>query len=134
MMSDDQIRQEEIKKDEPKQGWLLTYADMMTLLFAFFVMLFAMSSPDPVKMSQVEDAMKETKAEEINLNSQRNSMSNDIEQKYYGSYEKIRGAHEGVGVVSISRDACGNCFSQLPPQIIIEIKKSIDVIMSIINI
>ena len=40
------------------QEWLTTYADMMTLLFAFFVLLYSMSSPDPVKMSQIEDAMK----------------------------------------------------------------------------
>ena len=40
-------------------GWLMTYADMMTLLFAFFVLLYSMSSPDPVKMSQIQDAMDE---------------------------------------------------------------------------
>ena len=46
------------EKEEPKQAWLLTYADMMTLLFAFFVMMFSMSSPDPVKISQIQDAMQ----------------------------------------------------------------------------
>ena len=48
--------QAEIKEEQP---WLLTYADMMTLLFAFFVLLYSMSSPDPVKMSQIQDAMKD---------------------------------------------------------------------------
>ena len=55
-----QIQEEakaEIKEEQP---WLLTYADMMTLLFAFFVLLFSMSSPDPVKMSQMQDAMDES--------------------------------------------------------------------------
>ena len=51
--------QVEEEKKEEAQPWLMTYADMMTLLFAFFVMLYAMSSPDPVKMSQIEDAMLE---------------------------------------------------------------------------
>ena len=46
------------KEDNHGAGWLTTYADMMTLLFAFFVMLYAMSSPDPVKLSQIEDAME----------------------------------------------------------------------------
>jgi len=69
-MSDDQIRQEEIKKDEPKQGWLLTYADMMTLLFAFFVMMYSMSSPDPVKMSQIQDAMQKEAGKEGTIQSQ----------------------------------------------------------------
>ena len=42
---------------EESQPWLMTYADMMTLLFAFFVLLYSMSSPDPVKMSAMEDAI-----------------------------------------------------------------------------
>ena len=53
------IKEEAVSEIKEEQPWLLTYADMMTLLFAFFVLLFSMSSPDPVKMSQVGDAMKE---------------------------------------------------------------------------
>ena len=59
MMNDNIPIDQNEKNNGGDQPWLLTYADMMTLLFAFFVMLFAMSSPDPVKMSQIEDAMKE---------------------------------------------------------------------------
>ena len=40
-----------------EQSWLLTYADMMTLLFAFFVLLFSLSTIDPVKVSQLQDGM-----------------------------------------------------------------------------
>ena len=40
-----------------EQSWLLTYADMMTLLFAFFVLLFSLSTIDPVKISQLQDGM-----------------------------------------------------------------------------
>ena len=52
------------------QPWLTTYADMMTLLFAFFVLLYSMSSPDPVKMSQIEDAMKKEAGHDGTLKSQ----------------------------------------------------------------
>ena len=38
-------------------GWLMTYGDMMTLILTFFVMLFSMSTLDPVKMAEVGDAM-----------------------------------------------------------------------------
>ena len=44
-------------ESENSQPWLMTFADMMTLLFAFFVLLYAMSSPDPVKMAAIEDAI-----------------------------------------------------------------------------
>ena len=40
-----------------EQSWQITYADMMTLLFAFFVLLFSISSIDPVKVSQLKDGM-----------------------------------------------------------------------------
>jgi len=58
------INIEQIKEDakasiKEEQPWLLTYADMMTLLFAFFVLLYSMSSPDPVKMAQLKEGLAE---------------------------------------------------------------------------
>ena len=38
-------------KDEGLPIWMATFADMMTLLFAFFVLLFSMATIDPVKAS-----------------------------------------------------------------------------------
>ncbi|MCF7803992.1 MAG: OmpA family protein [Candidatus Marinimicrobia bacterium] len=47
--------------DEEDSGdaepWLLTYGDMMTLLMTFFVLLFAMSSIDPVKLEQFAEGV-----------------------------------------------------------------------------
>jgi len=49
-------------KEEVEEGlpiWMGTFADMMTLLFAFFVLLFSMATIDPVKVSAMQDAMIE---------------------------------------------------------------------------
>ena len=40
-------------------GWMGTYGDMVTLLMAFFVMLFAISDPDPGRLEEISKAMKE---------------------------------------------------------------------------
>ncbi len=41
------------------ERWLVSYADFITLLFAFFVVMFATSQTDKAKAKQVSDAVKE---------------------------------------------------------------------------
>ena len=41
------------------EGWMATFADMVTLLMAFFVLLYAMSDPDPGKFEDFGAAMQE---------------------------------------------------------------------------
>ena len=53
----DQFEDEIRGSIKEEQSWQMTYADMMTLLFAFFVLLFSISSIDPVKISQLKDGM-----------------------------------------------------------------------------
>ena len=50
------------KKEKPKapqedEGWLLTYADFITLMMAFFVMLVATMKPDAGKMEEVTSSI-----------------------------------------------------------------------------
>ena len=46
------------KGEEGLPGWFATYSDMMTLLFAFFVLLFSLSTLDPVKLAEFADGDK----------------------------------------------------------------------------
>ena len=47
------------KKDHGNhERWLVSYADFMTLLFAFFVVLFASSQADKKKQKQLAEAMQ----------------------------------------------------------------------------
>jgi len=52
---------------------------MMTLLFAFFVLLYSMSSPDPVKMAAMEDAIAKDAGIEGELKSQ-NQIKEELEE------------------------------------------------------
>ena len=40
-----------------------------------------------------------------------------IDERLLNAYKRIRGkVANGLAVVSVERDACGGCFSQIPPQ------------------
>ena len=43
--------------DPPGEDWLVTYADAITLLMAFFVMMFSISEPSPEKFDAVADSI-----------------------------------------------------------------------------
>ena len=46
-----------------------------------------------------------------------------IEARWLRLYERIRNnAHNGLAVVCVERDACGGCFSKIPPQRQIDIR------------
>ncbi|MCF7806891.1 MAG: flagellar motor protein MotB [Candidatus Marinimicrobia bacterium] len=72
-------------------GWLTTFADMMTLLMTFFVLLFAMSTLDPVKLEQFgqsfgeqQGSQKKTKKvslSQINMEVKKLVKSQDLQQQ-----------------------------------------------------
>jgi chemotaxis protein MotB len=45
-------------KHENSERWLLTYADLITLLLAFFVIMYGMSSADATKFSRLAESMR----------------------------------------------------------------------------
>ena len=73
-------------------------------------------------------AMDETQSEKSELEKNRNDLFNSIEPIKLQAYEKIRLNRDGTGMESIMGNACGGCYSQIPQQTIIEIKKSIEII------
>ena len=53
--------------DEGLPGWFGTFADMMTLLFAFFVLLAAISTIDPVKLQEMADGMGKSVGKKVKI-------------------------------------------------------------------
>jgi chemotaxis protein MotB len=51
-------RKKKIPEHENHERWLVSYADFITLLFAFFVVMFASSQTDKGKAQQVSDSVK----------------------------------------------------------------------------
>ncbi len=44
--------------DEDTDAWLITYADMVTLLLCFFIIMFAISTPDGEMIKKVSEALR----------------------------------------------------------------------------
>jgi len=77
-----------------------------------------------INRNDLEDAISETIHEQQALESNRKVIFKEIETGYTDTYERVRHAREGIGMASIINRACGSCFSQLPPQTVVEIKSN----------
>ncbi len=70
-----------------------------------------------LKQKELEDIVTETDKEEKTLVEKSNDNQKFIEERLVRAYKRIRkNARNGLAVVQIERDACGGCFSKIPPQ------------------
>ena len=70
-----------------------------------------------MKKAELEDIVAETKAEEERLREQARDLELNIEPRLLASFKRIRkSSRNGLGIVYVERDACGGCFSKIPPQ------------------
>jgi predicted nucleic acid-binding Zn-ribbon protein len=75
------------------------------------------------KRSELTDIVAETELEERELNQRSEQQQKMIEERLLIAYKRIRkNARNGLAVVSVERDACGGCFSYIPPQRQLDIK------------
>jgi predicted nucleic acid-binding Zn-ribbon protein len=82
------------------------------------------------KRQELEQIMSESEEEEKNLKKNREKQIKQIEERLYTAYEKLRkNAGNGLAVVVVTRDACGGCFNQVPPQRQLEIKEKKKIIV-----
>ena len=76
-----------------------------------------------VKKNELDDIINETEKDEARLLTKSKEQEQFIDERYLNAYKRIRcAARNGLAVVTIDRDACGGCFSKIPPQRQTEIK------------
>jgi len=103
-------------KKKPQQeegGWLTTYADMMTLLMTFFVLLFAMSTLDPVKLEQFGDSLGQNqgskkKTKKVSLSQINKEVKKLVVEQELQSQVKVRMDARGVTLEIASDLAFGS--------------------------
>ena len=70
-----------------------------------------------IKKGELDDIVAETEKEEERLVDKSDGNEKFIEERLLKAYKRIRkNARNGLAVVQIERDACGGCFSKIPPQ------------------
>ena len=75
------------------------------------------------KREELTSIIAETEKDEARLREKSKEQEQFIDERYLTGYKRIRNAaRNGLAVVTIDRDACGGCFSAIPPQRQMEIK------------
>ena len=70
-----------------------------------------------IKRNELTDIVAETELEEKSLMQKSEAQQHFIEERLLTAYKRIRkNARNGLAVVTVERDACGGCFSSIPPQ------------------
>ena len=75
------------------------------------------------KKKELNAIISDTKKEEKELLEKIEKYKSKINERLLAAFERIRkNARNGLAVVQIDRDACGGCFSTIPPQKQLDIK------------
>ena len=75
------------------------------------------------KKEELEEIVSETKAEEEKLRERAKNLELTIEPRLLNAFKRIRrNSRNGLGIVSLQRDACLGCFNKIPPQRQLDIK------------
>lgn len=70
-----------------------------------------------LKKNELEAIITDTEKEELELLEQAELLKVKVENRLLAAFERIRkNARNGLAIVQIERDACGGCFSMIPPQ------------------
>jgi len=80
------------------------------------------------KDAELKQKLDETEDEKIFLENEREKIIVRLKKPVYNHYERIRKARDGKGVAYVYNDACGGCFSTIPPQRLVEIENMTDFI------
>lgn len=69
------------------------------------------------KKEELDNIIAETEKEEQHYLQLREEAVQKLDERHYDAYTRIRNTFKnGLAVVTINRDSCGGCFSDVPPQ------------------
>lgn len=108
------------------EGWLMSYADMITLLVAFFVVMLSMSTLDQRKVEQFEKNISETllkKAAATPFEEVKNAIQKTIQKKELSKEISVHTDELGVQLDFSSKVLYDSGSAQIKPEMISVIKE-----------
>jgi predicted nucleic acid-binding Zn-ribbon protein len=76
------------------------------------------------RQKDLKEVNKEHEKAELSLRHQREKITVRLEKEDLERYDRIYRAKGGMAVVPVKRNACGGCFSRVPPQKILELRRN----------
>ncbi len=112
------LRENHVSHDDGDGNWLVSYADMMTLLFGFFVILTAFSTPDASKMEKLKETTAKSMGgqyqkpfESLNL-----SLQKVLQEMKLDQMVKVIDTGDGIAISSRGTLFFDSGSSQLKPE------------------
>ena len=76
------------------------------------------------KKEELDSIEAETAQQVADLTAQAEKAKQPIDERLLSAYNRIRhNVHNGLAVVTVTRDACGGCFNRIPPQRQVDIRQ-----------
>ena len=76
------------------------------------------------KKEELDSIEAETAQQVAELTAKAESAKQPIDERLLSAYNRIRSnVHNGLAVVTVTRDACGGCFNRIPPQRQVDIRQ-----------
>lgn len=112
-----QLRDKRIREvDEQRQTRQTVVADSKTLRESRREEL-------EIKKGELDSIIAETRLQEDSLREQSAALEEKIEPRLLLSFNRIRqNSYNGLGIVTVDRDACGGCLNKIPPQRQIDVR------------
>ena len=81
------------------------------------------------RQKELKEVNKEHEKSELDLQHRREKIVVRLEREDLDRYDRIYRAKGGKAVVQVKRNACGGCFSRVPPQKILELRRNVQIFL-----
>ena len=86
--------------------------------------LAAFRSKAEAEIGDLKEKLGSVDSKMAKIRSERDALTVQIEERLKRIYNRVKQGKQGTAVVPVVRDACGGCFTRIPPQTVVEIRRA----------